>query len=248
MGVEGLEPRPERHADPPATQCDDLRYKRSRSIPPKEGQIADAVRMLEPLRKPGAVMLRVSSPGLGWRVGARVSQLDVVLTSRGVPHARLILPHVEVDSDERPRLRRARYPSDVCVWQNSSAGEFEHSLGAAHLALRPEVMRREAVPIPTAAMRSAPWNRYCTEELTPRMASPSTPIPIVSTPRTVPTTWKRRLSQRREQGFELLAVQELVAQVAVERLDPGVLPRRSRVDEDRVGAVEAAPSPRPRRR
>jgi hypothetical protein len=38
-----------------------------------------------------------------------------------------------------------------------------------------------------------------------------------------------------------MAVEELVAQAAVERLDPGVLPRRSGVDEHRAGAVEAAP-------
>jgi len=40
-----------------------------------------------------------------------------------------------------------------------------------------------------------------------------------------------------ERGFELLATWELVAQAAVERLDPGVLPRRSGADEDGVGAL-----------
>jgi hypothetical protein len=44
-----------------------------------------------------------------------------------------------------------------------------------------------------------------------------------------------------EQGLEALAVQIPVAKPSAERLDPGVLPRRSRIDEDRVGAEEAAP-------
>jgi len=44
-----------------------------------------------------------------------------------------------------------------------------------------------------------------------------------------------------EQTVEELTVQELVAQSAVERLDPGVLPWRSRVDEDGVDAGEPAP-------
>jgi len=44
-----------------------------------------------------------------------------------------------------------------------------------------------------------------------------------------------------EQGIEPLAVEEVVAKATVERLDPGVLPWGSRVDEDRVRAVEAAP-------
>ena len=44
-----------------------------------------------------------------------------------------------------------------------------------------------------------------------------------------------------EEGVEQLAVEELVAEAAVEALDPGVLPRAARVDEDRVGAVEPAP-------
>jgi hypothetical protein len=44
-----------------------------------------------------------------------------------------------------------------------------------------------------------------------------------------------------EERIELGAVEELVTQPAVEALDPGVLPRRPRVYEDRSGAVEAAP-------
>jgi hypothetical protein len=42
-----------------------------------------------------------------------------------------------------------------------------------------------------------------------------------------------------EQGVEALAVQGLVAETAVERLDPAVLPRSPGIDEDGVG--EPAP-------
>lgn len=45
-----------------------------------------------------------------------------------------------------------------------------------------------------------------------------------------------------EKLAELLALTglncQLVAKTAVERLDPGVLPRRSGIEEDRVGAAE----------
>ena len=44
-----------------------------------------------------------------------------------------------------------------------------------------------------------------------------------------------------EQRIELPAVEQFVAQLAVERLDPCVLPRRPGVDEHRVDTVEAAP-------
>jgi hypothetical protein len=44
-----------------------------------------------------------------------------------------------------------------------------------------------------------------------------------------------------EQGVEALAVEELVTEAPVERLDPGVLPRAARIDEHGVGAVEATP-------
>jgi hypothetical protein len=40
-----------------------------------------------------------------------------------------------------------------------------------------------------------------------------------------------------EDGLEGLAVAEFVTESPVERFDPGVLPRRSRVDEDVEGAV-----------
>ena len=46
---------------------------------------------------------------------------------------------------------------------------------------------------------------------------------------------------RLEQRVEELTVQELVAQARVERLDPGVLPGRARIDEDRRRCVEATP-------
>jgi hypothetical protein len=39
----------------------------------------------------------------------------------------------------------------------------------------------------------------------------------------------------------LAAVEEFVAEAAVEALDPGVLPRRAGVDEHRLGTGEAAP-------
>ena len=44
-----------------------------------------------------------------------------------------------------------------------------------------------------------------------------------------------------EQRVELPAVEQLVSELAVERLDPGVLPWRAGIDEDRVDAVEPAP-------
>ena len=44
-----------------------------------------------------------------------------------------------------------------------------------------------------------------------------------------------------EEAVEELAVQVLVAHAAVERLDPGVLPRRAGLDEDRRRRVEPAP-------
>ena len=44
-----------------------------------------------------------------------------------------------------------------------------------------------------------------------------------------------------EQGVELLAVQELVAEPTVEVLDPGVLPRWTRVDEHCLGTGEPVP-------
>ena len=44
-----------------------------------------------------------------------------------------------------------------------------------------------------------------------------------------------------EEVVEVAAVEELVAEPAVEALDPGVLPRRAGVDEDRRGAVESEP-------
>ena len=44
-----------------------------------------------------------------------------------------------------------------------------------------------------------------------------------------------------EQRIELPAVEQLVSELAVERLDPGVLPWRAGIYEDRVDAVEPAP-------
>ena len=44
-----------------------------------------------------------------------------------------------------------------------------------------------------------------------------------------------------EQRVELPAVEQLVSELAVERLDPGVLPWRAGIYEDRVDAVEPAP-------
>ena len=44
-----------------------------------------------------------------------------------------------------------------------------------------------------------------------------------------------------EQAVELPAVQQLVAQPAVEGLDPGVLPRRAGIDEHGGDFVEPAP-------
>ena len=44
-----------------------------------------------------------------------------------------------------------------------------------------------------------------------------------------------------EEAVELPRVEQLVAEPAVERLDPGVLPRRSRVDGHARGAVAPAP-------
>jgi hypothetical protein len=44
-----------------------------------------------------------------------------------------------------------------------------------------------------------------------------------------------------EERVEELPVEELVAEPAVERFDPGVLPWRAGVDEHGVGAVEPAP-------
>ena len=44
-----------------------------------------------------------------------------------------------------------------------------------------------------------------------------------------------------EHAVEELAVEVLVSEPSVERLDEAVLPRAPRVDEDRAGAVEAAP-------
>src|ERR1700735_3900708 len=46
---------------------------------------------------------------------------------------------------------------------------------------------------------------------------------------------------RLEQAVEAPAVEEFVTQSPVERLDPGVLPGRARVDEDRADAVEPTP-------
>ena len=45
-----------------------------------------------------------------------------------------------------------------------------------------------------------------------------------------------------EERVELPAVEELVAYAAVERLDPGVLPRRPGVDEHRVEPGVGAPA------
>jgi hypothetical protein len=50
-----------------------------------------------------------------------------------------------------------------------------------------------------------------------------------------------------EEAVEVSAVEQLVAQAAVERLDPGVLPRGAGVDEHGADIVEPTPS-RPRRR
>ena len=44
-----------------------------------------------------------------------------------------------------------------------------------------------------------------------------------------------------EQAVELPAVEEFVAEAAVERLDPCVLPRRAGIDEHARGVVESAP-------
>ena len=44
-----------------------------------------------------------------------------------------------------------------------------------------------------------------------------------------------------KQGVEALAVEELVAEPAVERFDPGVLPWAARIDEDCPGSAEPAP-------
>src|SRR3974390_2368688 len=44
-----------------------------------------------------------------------------------------------------------------------------------------------------------------------------------------------------EQGVEAPGVEQFVTQTAVEGFDPGVLPGRARVDEERADAVEAAP-------
>src|ERR1700733_3459965 len=46
---------------------------------------------------------------------------------------------------------------------------------------------------------------------------------------------------RLEQAVEAPAVEEFVTQSSVERLDPGVLPGRTRVDEDRTDTVKTAP-------
>src|SRR5208283_5833260 len=46
---------------------------------------------------------------------------------------------------------------------------------------------------------------------------------------------------RLEQAVEAPAVEQLVTHPAVEGLDPGVLPGRARIDEDRADTVEPAP-------